>query len=130
MCPFHFFFFLAVLREFTPLLEKSVQFRPGVQSNTWRSNTERKSKERDWCELAFVDFPKMEAEREKNMCAYTVILTPLCLPDLRVMEVSSVILMNKSHTDSLLVKMREEKCILLLLTFQKKECVGNRERQR
>lgn len=91
---------------------------------------EQGERERDWCELAFVDFPKVEAEREKNMCTHTVILTPLSLPDLRVMEVWSVILMNKNHTDTLLVKMREEKCILLLFTFQKKECVGNREKQR
>lgn len=38
-----------------------------MQSNTRRQNTERKeSREGDWCELAFVDFPKMKAEREQK----------------------------------------------------------------
>lgn len=46
------------------------------------------------------------------------ILTPPSLPDLRVMEAWCVLLINKNHTDTLLVKMREEKCILLLFTFQ------------
>lgn len=48
----------------------------------------KETEERNWCELTFVDFPKAEAEREeKHARAHTVILTPLSLPDLRVMEV-------------------------------------------
>lgn len=41
-----------------------------------------------------------------------------------------MILMNKNHTDTILVKMREERCMLLLFTFQKRECMRNRERPR
>lgn len=55
-----------MLRKFTPKLEETAQRRPGVHSNTWRQNIEAKSGERDWCELAFVDFLKMEAEKEQK----------------------------------------------------------------
>lgn len=63
------------------------------------------------------------------MCTHrhTVILTPLSLPDLRVTEVRCVILMNKNHTDTPLVKMKEEKYILLLFTFHGTVCEKQRE---
>lgn len=64
-------------------------------------------------------------EGKKHAYTHTIILTHLSLPDLRVMEVWCVILMKKNHTDTRLVKMWKEKCILLLFTFQK-ECVRNR----
>lgn len=56
------------------------------------------------------------------MRTHSVILTPLSLLDLKVVEVPCVILMNKNHTDTLLVKMREEKYILLLFTFHETVC--------
>lgn len=72
-------------------------------------------------------FLRWRLRGNKNMCAHTVILTPLYLPDLRVMEVRCVILMNKNHADTLLVKMREEKYILLLFTFHETVCKKQRE---
>lgn len=63
------------------------------------------------------------------MCAHAVILTPLPLPDLRVIEVQCVILMNKSHTDTL-VKMREGKYMPCYCSPFMKQYVRNRKRQR
>lgn len=45
---------------------ETAQLRPGVQSNTWRWNTERKRKDEKRVWIGFVDFPKMEAEREQK----------------------------------------------------------------
>lgn len=64
------------------------------------------------------------------MCAHAVILTPLSLPDLRVIEVRCVILMNKSHTDTLLVKMREGKYRSCYCSPFMKQYARNRKRQR
>lgn len=75
-------------------------------------------------------FWRWRLRRNKNMCAHAVILTPLSLPDLRVIEVRCVILMNKSHTDTLLDKMREGKYISCYCSPFMKQYVRNRERQR
>lgn len=71
--------------------------------------TEERSRE-GGCKLTFMDFSKAEGEKVKKKtkgkktCAHSVILTPLSLPDLRVIEVWCVILMNKNHSDTFLVK--------------------------
>lgn len=61
-------------------------------------------------------FLRWRLRGNKNMCTdrHTVILTPLSLPDLRVTEVRCVILMNKNHTDTPLVKMKEEKYLVIV----------------
>lgn len=57
----------------------------------------------------------------------THLLTPLSLPDLRVMEVRCLILMNKSHRGTLLVKTREIKYVLLLFGSHETGCRKERK---
>lgn len=57
----------------------------------------------------------------------THLLTPLSLPDLRVMEVRCLILMNKRHSGALLVKTREIKYVLLLFGSHETGCRKERK---
>ena len=101
------------------------------------------SMEGETCELTFVDISKVEAGnvKEKNKtrtCSHahararthSVILTALLLPDLRVIEVWCVILMNKNPCETLLVKNKREEMYLVIVQLKKKKrSVRNRYRR-
>lgn len=88
-----------------------------------------------------MDFSKAEGEKvkkkdeRKKTCAHTVILTPLPLSDLRVIEVWYVILMNKNHSDTFLVKKWKKRnvfCYWLPLknSVRKRNMIGRKEEVR